>query len=171
MNNNEAMNNIEKNSMENKQNFEKEKRQYVALNIGEEQYGIDINYVESIVKMQKITRVPKSLIYIKGMINLRGEIIPVMSLRKRFEVDEAPYDKKTRIVIVKMQPQAPIGIIVDGVREVVSLTDDDIDRIAVDENDQYSKYIVGVGRVKNSDVLITILNIINVIGIDISDED
>ena len=160
------MENIKKNQMP-----EKEKRQYITLNIGKEQYGIDIGYVESIVRMQKITRVPKSLDYIKGVINLRGEIIPVMSLRKRFGLDEASYDRKTRIVIVKIHPQAPMGIIVDSVREVVDFTDDDIDRIATDENDNESKYIVGVGRVKNSNMLVSLLNIINVIGIDFSDED
>ena len=62
--------------------------QYKSGNIGEEQYGIDISYVDNIVKMQKITRVPKSQKYFNGVINLRGEIIPIMSLRRRFALEE-----------------------------------------------------------------------------------
>ena len=78
-----------------------ETKQYIVVNIGEEQYGIDISYVDNIVKMQKITRVPKSQKYFNGVINLRGEIIPIMSLRRRFALEEDVFTDKTRIIILK----------------------------------------------------------------------
>ena len=66
-----------------------ESKQYIIVTLGIEQYGIDIGYIDNIVKMQKITRVPKAQDYFLGVINLRGEIIPVMSLRKKFNYEPA----------------------------------------------------------------------------------
>ena len=62
---------------------ENDAKQYIVVKIGDEQYGIDISYIDNIVRMQKITRVPKIQTYFKGVINLRGEIVPVMSVRKK----------------------------------------------------------------------------------------
>ena len=65
-----------------------ESKQYIVVELGNELYGIDIQYIDNIVRMQRITRVPKAQPYFKGVINLRGEVIPVMSLRLKFEFDE-----------------------------------------------------------------------------------
>ena len=62
-------------------------KQYIVVELGNEQYGIDIQYIDNIVRMQRITRVPKAQSYFKGVINLRGEVIPVMSLRLKFDFD------------------------------------------------------------------------------------
>ena len=70
--------------------------QYIVIRLGDEQYGIDISYVNNIVRMQHITRVPKVSNYIKGVINLRGEVLPVISLRLKMGLDEDQYDKATR---------------------------------------------------------------------------
>lgn len=145
----------------NKLEKEAETKQYIVVTIGAEQYGIDISYVDSIVRMQKITRVPKSLPYFKGVINLRGEIVPIMSLRKRFNLAEPVYDDKTRIIILKPKQPEPIGIIVDMVKEVIHLGENDIDKIAIDSKEELSKYIFGIG--KNNNTLISLLNIGNVI--------
>lgn len=142
---------------------EVETKQYIVVTLGAEQYGIDISYVDNIVRMQKITRVPKSLKYFNGVINLRGEIMPIMSLRRRFELEEDVYTDKTRIIILKPEQQEPIGIIVDMVREVINLSDDDIDKMAIDVRDEQSKYIFGVGKNNNNNTLISLLNINNVI--------
>ena len=139
-----------------------EEKQYIVVNIGVEQYGIDIGYVDNIVRMQKITRVPKSQKYFHGVINLRGEIIPVMSLRKRFGLEGDTFTDKTRIIILKPEQQEPIGIIVDMVKEVVTLGSEEIDKVPSDGRDDIAKYICGVG--KNNGGLISILNIGNVIG-------
>ena len=140
-----------------------ETKQYIVVNIGEEQYGIDISYVDNIVKMQKITRVPKSQKYFNGVINLRGEIVPIMSLRRRFALEEDVFTDKTRIIILKPEQQEPIGIIVDMVKEVVNLSEQDVDKMAIDAQDELSKYICGIGKNNNNNTLISLLNINNVI--------
>lgn len=140
-----------------------ETKQYIVVNIGEEQYGINISYVDNIVKMQKITRVPKSQKYFNGVINLRGEIVPIMSLRRRFALEEDVFTDKTRIIILKPEQQEPIGIIVDMVKEVVNLSEQDVDKMAIDAQDELSKYICGIGKNNNNNTLISLLNINNVI--------
>ena len=92
--------------------------QFIVVNIGIEQYGIDIKYVDNIVRMQKITRVPKAQKFYRGVINLRGEIVPIMSIRRKFELEEDEITDKTRIINLKPEQQEPVGIIVDQVREV-----------------------------------------------------
>ena len=87
--------------------------QYIVVRLGEEQYGIDIRYVDNIVRMQHITRVPKVASYIRGVINLRGEVIPVMSIRLKMGLPEDVEVKSTRIIILKHEQHGTIGIIVD----------------------------------------------------------
>ena len=137
-------------------------KQYIVVELGAEHYGIDINFVDNIVRMQSITRVPKAQDYFKGVINLRGEVIPVMDLRVRFGLETAEPTNKTRILILKPEAGAPIGIIVDVVKEVLTLNTDDIEKPASkDPNDEKSAFISGIG--KNGDALVTILNIMGVI--------
>jgi len=134
-----------------------ESKQYIIVELGNEQYGVDIQYIDNIVRMQRITRVPKAQPYFKGVINLRGEVIPVMSLRLKFEFDEDEITNKTRILIIKPDSQASVGIIVDSVKEVLELSNDMIDKVAKDVNDERSAYLSGIG--KNGESLISILNI------------
>ena len=96
-----------------------ETTQYISIYMSGELFGIDIKYVDNIVRMQRITRVPKAQNYFKGVINLRGEVIPVMSLRLKFDFEEAEHTNKTRILIIKPDAQASVGIIVDAVKEVM----------------------------------------------------
>lgn len=136
-------------------------KQYIVVNIKNEQYGIDIRYIDNIVKMQKITRVPKAESHFNGVINLRGEIIPVMSIRKKFGLEEDVITDKTRIIILRPEHQEAIGIIVDFVKEVVTLEGDNIEKVLQDVQDDNSKYIYGIG--KHQDSLISLLNIHGVI--------
>jgi len=129
--------------------------QYIGVVVGNEQYGIDIKYIDNIVKMQRITRVPKAQPYFFGVINIRGEIIPVMSLRIKFGKEPAEFDNKTRILIIKPEQQAAIGFIVDEVREVVNLVDEDIERASGADADK--SFIFGVG--KHAEGLISLMNI------------
>ena len=130
--------------------------QYIVIKLGAEQYGIDIKYVDNIVRMQHITRVPKVPAYLKGVINLRGEVVPVMSLRRKFELPDKENTNASRILILKVEGNAKIGILVDEVREVVTLTDDDIEQIATESGDTRT-YLTGVGKYNES--LISLLNI------------
>lgn len=141
-----------------------ESKQYICVKIGTEQYGIDIQYVDNIVRMQKITRVPKAQHFFKGVINLRGEIVPVMSLRLKFDLEPDEYDNATRIIIIKLDHQSAVGIIVDEVKEVVTLDESCIDKPtynAGDAQEGKTQFISGIG--KPGDGLISLLNIVDVI--------
>jgi purine-binding chemotaxis protein CheW len=107
--------------------------------------------------MQRVTRVPKAQNYFKGVINIRGEIIPIMSLRLKFGLKEDELTSATRILILKLEPQSAVGIIVDEVKEVVTIESSRIDKIANTGNDDKAAYLAGVG--KNGDSLISLLNL------------
>ncbi|MFC4767213.1 chemotaxis protein CheW [Effusibacillus consociatus] len=96
--------------------------QYVVIELREEKYALRIYDIYEVIKMQKITEVPNSKTYILGVINLRGKIVPIISLRKRFGLPEVPATKSTRIVVVNIQEEI-IGIVVDGVNKVATFTD------------------------------------------------
>ncbi len=132
-------------------------RQYIVIKLGEEQYGININYIDNIVRMQKITRVPKAQSYFKGVINLRGEIVPVMSLRLKFGLPVDEITDKTRIIIIKLEQQATVGLIVDQVNEVVTLDEDSVEKTTIDANNDMAGYISAIGKSKGE--LISLLNI------------
>ncbi|MFA9463814.1 MAG: chemotaxis protein CheW [Velocimicrobium sp.] len=136
-------------------------KQYVCVKLGTEQYGIDIQYVDNIVRMQKITRVPKAQHYFKGVINLRGEIVPVMSLRLKFDLEPDEYTNATRIIIIKLESQSAVGLIVDQVKEVVTLEDSCIEKPTYNATDDKTQYLTGIG--KPGDGLISLLNIAEVI--------
>lgn len=143
--------------MENNQTTKKaSSTQYIAVKIGREQYGINIKYIQNIVRMQNITRVPKAPYYIKGVINLRGEIIPVMSIRLKFGLEDEEDTFNTRIIIVRISGNV-IGLIVDEVKEVTEIFDEDIQTVGRDANDEKSNYIMGVGKVDSE--LVTLLNL------------
>ena len=104
--------------------------QFIVVRFGEEQYGIDIKYIDNIVRMQQIRRVPEVPSYIKGVINLRGEVIPVMSARIKMNLEEDVETKATRIIILKLDQHDCIGILVDEVKEVVNLEEGQIDKVS-----------------------------------------
>ncbi len=135
-----------------------EAKQYIVVKLDSEQYGIDISFIDNIVRMQQITRVPKSQSYFSGVINLRGEIIPVMNLRLRFELEPKEHTNATRIIIIKPESNAKIGILVDEVREVVTLEEENIEKAVYDEQ---GLNLLGVGKYK--DTLISLLNIQGII--------
>ncbi|MCI8483594.1 MAG: purine-binding chemotaxis protein CheW [Lachnospiraceae bacterium] len=122
------------------------KKQFIVVKIGSEQYGIDISYVDNIVRMQKITRVPKAQPYFKGIINLRGEIVPVMSIRTKMDLEPDVFTDVTRIIILKLEEHGVLGILVDEVKEVVTLSPDEIDKVAYDAKNSKSNFINGVGK-------------------------
>lgn len=137
-------------------------KQYIVVTLGDENYGIDINYIDNIVRMQSFTRVPKSQDYFNGVINLRGEVIPVMSLRKRFGLEPDVFQNKTRILILKPEAQGSIGVIVDSVKEVLTLELDSIEKPSIkDSGEDKANFLAGIG--KDGESLISILNIMGVI--------
>ncbi|MCT4545409.1 MAG: chemotaxis protein CheW [Vallitalea sp.] len=138
------------------ENKNQEIKQYIVTKIGNEQYGVNIQFVHNIERLLKITRVPKAPYYIKGVINLRGDIIPVMSLRLKFGLEADEYTNNTRIIIVKLDGNS-MGLIVDEVKEVINLDCEDIEKISKDINDEKSKYVQGVGKIDKE--IVTLLNL------------
>ncbi len=126
--------------------------QFIVIKLGDEQYGIDIKYIENIVRMQHITRVPKVDSYLKGVINLRGEVIPVMSIRIKMGLEPDEETKSSRIIILKLDMNGQIGIIVDEVKEVVTLESDQIEK---------DGFLCGVGKCAGG--LISLLDLNSVV--------
>lgn len=133
--------------------------QYIVIRLGAEHYGIDIKHIDNIVRMQHITRVPKVDAYLKGVINLRGEVMPVMSIRLKMGLEEDVYTKTTRIIILKLEQYGMIGIIVDEVKEVVTLSNSQIEKMAYDKDEV--SYISGVGKTDGG--LISLLDLNSVL--------
>ena len=137
---------------------EKETKQYIVVRIGGEKFGIDICYIDNIIRMQKITRVPKAQVFFKGIINLRGEIVPVMSARIKMGLEDDVFTNATRIIILKMEEKGELGLMVDEVCEVVTLVTDEIVNASSDRKDIF---INGIG--KNGDELISLFELSTII--------
>lgn len=131
--------------------------QFIVIRLGEEQYGIDIKFIDNIVRMQHITRVPKVASYLKGVINLRGEVIPVMSIRVKMGLEEDEITRATRIIILKLEQQGNVGIIVDEVKEVVTLETTQIEKVAYDSKEEKLNFIYGIGKYEGG--LISLLDL------------
>lgn len=136
---------------------EYETTQFIVIKIGDEQFGINIKYIDNIVRMQRITRVPKVAPYLRGVINLRGEVIPVMSLRLKMDLEDDEYTKATRIIILKLEQHGMLGVIVDEVKEVMTLSQDSIEKVSYDGKEEKSNFITAIG--KNGDSLISLLDL------------
>lgn len=131
-------------------------KQYIVLNLGKEEYGISIEKVEIIEKVSSITRVPKAPSFIKGVVNQRGEIVPVMSLRAKFDLPEVQYTDASRIIMVKLEEDS-IGIIVDSVKEVLTFSKENIENVQNITSGPGSEYVLGVGKVDER--IVTLLDL------------
>lgn len=123
-----------------------DKTQYIVIKIGEEQYGINISYIDNIVRMQHVTRVPKVPPYLKGVINLRGIVVPVISLRLKMGLEEDVLTRATRIIILKLEQAGIIGVIVDEVKEVITLDSTQIEKVAADNAPDHVNFVQAVGQ-------------------------
>lgn len=121
---------------------------FLTFFIDEEEYGIEIRYVTEIIRMQKITQVPDVSDFIKGVINLRGKVIPVMDVRLRFGLQERPYDNRTCIIVINVEEQA-VGLIVDHVSEVLDIPASEIDPPPKMYRGVKGRFILGLGKVED----------------------
>ena len=108
------------------QEKKKEEKKYVVFGIKNENFGIDISFVNSIIQMPHITSVPKSPEHYSGIITLRGEVVPVISLRRKMNLDDEAYTDNSRIIITDIEKDKQVGLIVDEVKEVVEIPSDEI---------------------------------------------
>lgn len=138
--------------------------QYIVIRLGDEQYGIDIRNIETITRMQHITRVPKMPNYLKGVINLRGVVIPVLSMRSRMNLAADEITKSTRIIVVNLEQEGNVGFLVDEVKEVVSLSVDEIEKIGDSTKDGKTNLINAVGKHNGELISLFDLNAISLEG-------
>jgi len=137
--------------------------QLVSFNIGSEEFGVDILKVQEINRMVEITKVPQSPHYVEGVINLRGKVIPIVDLRKRFNLDVKEYDKNTRIVVVDISGNI-MGMVVDSVSEVLRIPSSTIEPPPEIVTGIDSEYIKGVAKL--DDRLLIFLDLSKVIDVN-----
>lgn len=119
---------------------------YLTFDLADEEYGVGIAGVTEIVGIQRIMPIPDMPRYVRGVINLRGKIIPLMDVRLRFGMEERLYDERTVIIVMEVD-EAPVGLIVDGVREVLEIPAGQIDRHGQFARGASRPVISGIGRI------------------------
>lgn len=134
-----------------------EEKQMVLFELGSETYGLDIATVHEIIRMQPITKVPKAPVYVEGVINLRGKVIPVIDIGKRFGFDKAEGAKNNRIVVVYLQ-DTTLGIIVDAVTEVIRIPNDSIEPVSDIVTSDNSEYLLGIAKLADKMVILLALD-------------
>ena len=134
-----------------------DRKQYIVVKIGDEEYGLDIFIVDNIVRMLKITRVPQSPDHYMGVINLRGEVVPVMSVRRKMGLADDEVDDKTRIIVLRLPEQGLVGLLVDEVKEVITLAENEIERNVRNSKRADAVFINGIG--KNGDDLVSLFDL------------
>ena len=135
--------------------------QLVAFKLGREEYGISILQVQEIKRMTDITRVPHTPDYLKGVMNLRGSVLPVFDLKKRLDLPDNAYSDDARIVIVKVD-EVTLGVIVDAVSEVLTIGQENIEPPQVVAGGVIANYLSGIGKI--NDRLLILLDINSIIG-------
>lgn len=125
-----------------------QKGKYLTFSSGKEDYGIEISYVTEIIGIQSITEVPELPDYVKGIINLRGKIIPVIDVRLRFKKPAVNYNDRTCIVVIDIS-DVSVGMIVDTVAEVISIPENNIVPPPDGKTGFHNRYIKGIGKVGN----------------------
>lgn len=125
-----------------------QKSKFLTFILGKEVYGIEIKYVTEIIGIQPITEVPELPHYVKGIINLRGKIIPVMDVRARFKKELREYNDRTCIIVIHIKDTS-IGLIVDSVVEVILIPDENIVPPPEINRDYKNRYIKGIAKVEN----------------------
>lgn len=121
---------------------------YLTFLLDDQSYGLEVRYVIEIVRMQTITEVPDVADYIKGVINLRGKVIPVMDIRKRFSLEEKEYNERTCIIVVRVD-DSETGLIVDTMQDVVDIPANKIQEPATLDQSAANRFIEGLGKLSN----------------------
>ena len=132
---------------------------YLTFPVGDELYGVSIGLVTEIVGLQKIMQVPDVPPYIKGVINLRGKVIPLMDVRLRFGMAEKDYDDRTVVIVLQVN-DAPVGLVVDGVNEVLDIPDSQIDRANGFSGSDNRNLVMGLGRLEDRVAILLDVNLL-----------
>lgn len=138
-------------------------KQYLTFTVDSQSYGIPISTIREINRISEITKVPESPMHVAGLMNLRGKVIPVVSLRLRMGMMDSTVTKETCTIVVDTR-SGQVGIVVDSVSSVISLDDSDIDPTPVSQGHQ--KYIHGIGKLENK--LLMLIDIEKCLGSEFS---
>lgn len=130
------------------QDEDTQRGKYLTFKLGSDIFGIEIKFVTEIIGIQSITYVPQVPEYVKGIINLRGKIIPVIDMRLKFKKPEIEYDDRTCIIVIELE-EISMGLIVDRVTEVLNIGDDSIVAPPSYKTGFQNRYIKGIGKVGN----------------------
>ncbi len=136
---------------------------YLTFVLENETYGIEILKIREIICLIDITEIPQSPAYLKGIVNLRGKVIPVLDLRVKFLMDETVYTKETCIIVVEVN-DTHIGLIVDAVSEVIDIKNEEIEKTTDIGNSAASSFMLGLGKV--DDKIIILLDIDMILNAD-----
>ncbi len=140
----------------------REGQKYLTFRLADEEYGVEILKVRELIGIMNITAVPQMPVHMKGVINLRGKVIPVIDLRMKFGLDEIEYTEQTCIIVVDVGKE--IGIIVDTVSEVLDISDDNVEPPPSMGGSVDTSFILGMGKV--CDAVKILLDIRNVLTMD-----
>ena len=123
---------------------------YLTFRLGAEEYGLEILKVQEIIQMQAVTRVPRTPSYVRGVINLRGKVIPVVDLRAKFDLDKVEDSERTCIIVVQVSHKDGVitmGVIIDEVREVLDINAENIEETPSFGASIDTAFILGIGKV------------------------
>lgn len=156
------------------ENIDTQKDKYLTFHIGKEDYAIAISFVTEIIGMLKITEVPQTPNYIKGVINLRGKVIPVMDIRLRFGMPAREYDERTCVIVVQFKDNI-VGLVVDTVSEVLDIPEENVENTQSFNQSADNNFICGMGKVGERIKMVIDVNALlfrdNVLLDDMSSED
>jgi len=125
-----------------------QKGKFLTFHLAREDYGIEIRHVTEIIGIQKITEVPDMPDFVRGVINLRGKVIPIMDVRTRFRLPEREYDDRTCIIVVNIEEKS-VGLVVDKVNEVAAIPEEQIEPPPNIQRGSASRYIQGMGKIED----------------------
>ncbi len=127
--------------------------QVVSFTVGKEDYGVHIGQVQEIIRMTNITHLPQTESYVKGVINLRGNIIPIIDMRTKFNMDSLDYSELTRVIVVNMSDKL-VGMVVDSVARVLELPEKEIEEAPEIIHGLSREYIDGIGKLDEKMIII-----------------
>ena len=126
---------------------------YLTFKLGNEEYGLEILKVQEIIRMQAVTRIPRTPEYVRGVINLRGKVIPVIDLRQKFRLDSVNDTEKSCIIVVQIssgEGRVTMGVIIDEVREVLDIRVENIEETPSFGSNIDTGFILGMGKIGTS---------------------
>ncbi len=131
-------------------------KQFISFSVGEEEYGLELLKVKEVIRVREITWLPKAPSFVKGIINLRGDVIPIISLREKFGLPSQESTAATRVIVVEVDGRL-VGMVVDSASQVVRIPADQIDPPPPVLGGASQEFITGVG--KREDTLMILLNV------------